>query len=352
MKKIYTLALILMAMAALTSCSKKNNEVNTNPTDWENYGLEGKVKQCITTQVEDGVTVVTTMEFNKEGYLTLLTEMRDDCTPTYICHFDGKGNIVDEAYETQCEGVWHINQTDLVEDRDEQGRLKQLTYQIPGGEVIELELYTYDDKGNLVEFVRQNAHCEKEYEEHNTYDSRGNMIENKWSNDNKPKVTRYTYDDQNRIVGKTNIDANGVVLSRTEIEYDEQGRVLNTKDYFDDVLTLEQTYAYSIDSSYTRTSVSYIDGWEKEIAMFNQYDYMLGASYYIKGQDTAFKEAKFYYNEGATLDSAVVSMNGKHSTETYTFRDKHNNIVRTAVGPREQNRTLDVLVTTREIIYY
>lgn len=33
MKKIYTLALILMAMAALTSCSKKNNEVNTNPTD-------------------------------------------------------------------------------------------------------------------------------------------------------------------------------------------------------------------------------------------------------------------------------------------------------------------------------
>ncbi len=352
MKKIQTLCLALLAVLAMSSCSKK--ETANTPNDWNNYGLEGKVKQCVTTQIIDGVTYVTTMEFNEEGFLTLFSETRDDCTPIYTCYYDGKGNIVNEEYTQQCEGVWHINQTDLEEEHDEQGRITKVTYKIPEGEVIELELYSYDENNNLVEFVRQNAHCEKEYEEHNTYDSRGNMLENQWSNDNKPKVTRYAYDDKNRVISKTNIDANGVVLSRSEISYDADGRIAAINDFDGSVLTQEQSYAYNDDSTYVRTTIYHMDGWEKEVACFNKFDYMTRQQYFNKDQEEAYSEATFFYNDLYTLDSLCVRRGDVAETQTYLERDDHNNIIRVAVGPQENStsRSLDILITTREITYY
>lgn len=352
MKKIQTLCLALLAIFALSNCGKKD-AANT-PNDWESYGLEGKVKQCITTQIIDGVTYITTMEFNEDGFLTLLSESSDDCTPIYTCYYDGKGNIVNEEYTQQCEGVWHINQTDLEEERDEKGRITKVTYKIPEGEVIELELYSYDDNDNLIEFVRQNAHCEKEYEEHNTYDSRGNMVENQWSNESKPKTTRYTYDEQDRIIRRTNIDANGNELSHSDITYDEQGRIATVNDYNGTMLTLEQTYEYNSDSTYSRTTINHMDGWEKEVACFNKYDYMTNQKCFAQESQEAESEATFFYNDLYTLDSLCIRRNGQTETQTYTERDSHGNITRVAVGPKEDSasRSLDILITTREIIYY
>ncbi|MDO4190774.1 MAG: hypothetical protein Q4D14_03680 [Bacteroidales bacterium] len=353
MRKILQISLIMLAIVAFSACNKKVSNEAT-PNDWDFYGLEGNVKQCITTQIIDGVTYVTTMDFNENGFLTQLTETRDDCTPIYTCIYDGNGNITDETYTQQCDSVWHINQTDLIEEKDEQGRLKQLTYKIPDGDIIELELYTYDDNGNLTEFIRQNAHCENEYEEHNTYDSRGNMVENQWSNESKPKITRYAYDENNRVIKKTNIDANGNEISYSEITYDESNRVLTTKDYVGKTMTQEQSFEYNSDDTYCRTTIYYVDGWEKEVATFNQNNYMTRQQLFEQNQTEATSQTCFYYNDQYTLDSLTITRGETHETQMFQEKDDKGNLVRVAVGPQadKENRTIEILVTTREIIYF
>jgi YD repeat-containing protein len=57
-------------------------------------------------------------------------------------------------------------------------------------------------------------------------------------------VCKYTYDDNDKIISKTETDGKGSYSASTDYEYDENGNVVASHCTFDDGDTLDMSYTY------------------------------------------------------------------------------------------------------------
>lgn len=343
-----------MAIAmTLVSCNKQGTNTHATNNDLSTYGLKGNVKQCIVHTMNGMLT--TELNFNKQGFLTKKVETYNDCTPIVTTLFDGAGNVTETSFRQQCDSVWHVDQTDLIEEYDAADRLKRVTYLRPdNGDTIEIETYDYDANGNLTSFKRLNAMGKHEYKEQNTYDQNGNCIEMTWDAQTAPETSYFIYNAANQPICERICDATGTEMFRCEKSYDDVGRLSYCKDY-DGLgnLRYEQHYTYNADSSYTRTATTYTE-WQQEIGQFGANGFMTEYTLYYQ-PDTVALHATFRYEpDGQTLNSVTIVRNGQTTTESFNKTDAQGNVISKAVGPTDFFGAMgfDVQPITREITYY
>ncbi len=236
-------------------------------TDWEKYGLKGKVKSFNEAVFDDAEKAgkplnidsadedIHQYEFDSIGHLTrervfTLGSLRNE---EWRYKYSKNGELTDKiSYNTKFDkGESYIGEEDSTHFKyDSSGNDIEEDAYYPNGELIVKYLYGCDKAGNRtsekVEVANGMSHTNFEYK----YDQRGNKIEEKWEGECEgcpPQGAKYiyTYNDKNVLIEEKEFkgaftknytdrsvyyyDANGILIA-TDL-YDTNGTLLQKMEY-------------------------------------------------------------------------------------------------------------------------
>ena len=95
------------------------------------------------------------------------------------------------------------------------------------GDTISKQLYTYDDKNNLIEDNSYGSYGELSTKTSYTYDSKGNQVEEILFEDGySPSKELYKYDDSGNMIEKKQYNPEGICWNKIRYKYDETGNMV------------------------------------------------------------------------------------------------------------------------------
>lgn len=234
MKKII---LLIVAIISVTACAQQIEKKDY----LEKENLNGKVKSI------KEIEYTAAIKGDK-----IEKEQRNKMQ---FSRYDKEGKKVEEEFYKP-DGKLNVKHTHKY---DEKGNLAAIEAEWAdfAGLFTGLNIYTYDDKGNLI--------GEETYDSEKfiyTYDDKGNMVErSQLFDDDKRERTLYKYDEEGNRVGAYVYDSDQVLQFEATYEYDKKGNLVkeirNHGHY-----TLEIEYQYEYDS---------YGNWVRKIYKFDNY---------------------------------------------------------------------------------
>lgn len=235
MKKII---LLIVAILSVTACAQQTEKKNYLKKE----NLNGKVKsireiEYIATIKDDKIEKkqIRKMQFSqydKEGKKVEEQFYKPNGKPDvkHTHKYDGKGDLV------RIEAEW----ADFV------------------GLFTGLNIYTYDNKGNLIE--------EETYDSEKfvyKYDEKGNLVErSQLFDEDKREKTLYKYDDEGNKIEAYIYNSDEVLQFKSTYMYDKKGNLVEEiRDHDSEGYTLEIEYKYEYDSygNWIRKILTYDD---------------------------------------------------------------------------------------------
>lgn len=201
-------------------------------TDWEKFGLKGKVKSVKEYYLSGkfgGIErngVKSESRYNSKGYLTEYSAYKEDGIKTEknIYRYDKKGNII----EILSYGVDESLVSKSVMKYGKGSLISEVIYYGAENKLNGKTVCKYDSKGNNVEEINYTAENEIESKNTRSYDSQNNMTELAIYNADGSLNSRrvWKFNDKKQIIEFINYDAEGNAGLKTLTEYDLKGRAI------------------------------------------------------------------------------------------------------------------------------
>jgi hypothetical protein len=252
MKKL----VMIISIAALTAGSAFAQ--NNNPkTDWEEFGLKGKVKSVATKHYE-AIDKFGSISKGKEGVLAGDT----------LLQFNNNGNLVKRCFYYAHDGGYLNDCETLTSDNDN----NKIT---SGSFTYGYYVTKYDNKRNLIE----TNHYRLEdgnlaYKEMHKYNENGNLIEtNYYSSEGKLESQRiYKYDTKQNLIEEVGDNNNGI-QHKLKYKYDDRGRQIEQYGYNKfETLVYKLIYEYNNRDEIVKDFKYYYD--DKENEYHSEWDYV------------------------------------------------------------------------------
>lgn len=270
-KSYLSLLLALMAMPLLMSANVDVVKGDEGDNDWVKDELLGRVRCVATTALaylgyEHGevytVNLCDSVCYNSEGYRVEEVKYVDDRIQKRVYYeYDADNNLIEmnvvdfglsvvsatekDKYSYDDEGRMLEKRTkrhyvSRSEDTlglyrysyDDRGRLERDEYINEDGELVAWTLFFYDEKDNLKE-VRRLSDGLFNWRQIYTYDDRGNRVNYDWvkgcGSDELLERSYYDYDDEGRKIAEKVFDEKGNVVVEMEYGHDEEGRLIEKR---------------------------------------------------------------------------------------------------------------------------
>lgn len=217
------------------------------------FGSHGKLEEHVLLYAVEDVTERWVLKRNEQGLL--LEESRyygDDTGERIVYTYGEKDRLLslkrfDEEGDFDYEELFSYDEKDSLTQRERKrsdGSVASRMRFSPEGEGTRVEEEEFDEKGNQVAVtvaiynkegkelssVQRNAQGKLIASVTSVYDDFGNILERKHQ-DFYSKITRFTYDDQHRLLTQELFDGSGLLLRKIVYEYDEEGRLLTEQNY-------------------------------------------------------------------------------------------------------------------------
>ena len=228
-------------------------------TDWEKLNLKGKVKNITTTEYAmdetegENNTRIYQYSFNNKGYLTLesLREAMDTkYTNTY--KYNAKNELTEETSQLQKSTSRRKYQYDT------KNNTATINYYVANNNLITKTIQKYDGSGKMTERTVENLmggnKKNKIVESYSfIYDNENRLKEEKRRIDTTNTTVSYKYDDNGRLIEKTEHDIGGITTYWSTYQYNEQGDVTEEVSAFRNYekTVRKYTYVYGADGNWT-----------------------------------------------------------------------------------------------------
>ncbi|MBK7911164.1 MAG: hypothetical protein KBB38_00660 [Bacteroidia bacterium] len=217
------------------------------------FGPHGKLEEHVLFYAVDDVTERRVLQRDEKGLL--LEEVRyygDDTGERLVYTYGDKDLLVslkryDEEGDFDYEESFSYDANDSLTMRERKrggGVVVSRMRFSPEGEGTKLEeeefdeagkpvsttVSVYNKDGKEVSSVQRNVQGKLISSVSSVYDEHGNILERKHQ-DFYSKITRFTYDEQHRLLTQELFDGSGLLLRKNVYEYDNDGRLLTEQNY-------------------------------------------------------------------------------------------------------------------------
>ena len=167
------------------------------------------------------------------------------------------------------------------------------------GDIISKQLYTYDDKNNLIEDNSYGSYGELSTKTTYTYDSKGNRVEEILFEDGFPPLKElYKYDDSVNMIEKKQYNPEGICWNKIVYSYDETGKMVEENRLGPDDAHIEKKlYKYDDNGNVIEVqSLSSLNSSHnyKTLSMYDNKNNLIEYSYLQDGSSAPFKTTYSY----------------------------------------------------------
>jgi YD repeat-containing protein len=297
----------------------------------------------------------------------------DKGRPIIICRYDTTGNLIDSIGYPQRDMRLALQQLadnqqldqscyageDIIEfyyhyTYDEKGLRTQIaahtTTQIKGTGSLsfanDTTAYTYDDQDRLIRTLTRNRNGIMIQDDIYSYDENGNLAFWKQFKSGSPRnfTNQYTYDEKNNLVEYYRTDGAGDFQAKEKCTYDDHGNMVAWENIAKSGLTLyKKTFAYDEYGDMTE-SLGYIEGDNFDSRLQKVYDNsgnLIGTTYSsgrVTGQgDFIFKDRRsedlLYDNYHHLIERETYNRNGDKILSEFFSYDNNGNLIYKSISP-------------------
>lgn len=213
---------------------------------------------------------------------------------------NGKIKSVKESYYRagNTEGDFKLRSINETTFNKEGNKTSYIQY-TSDGDTISKQLYTYDDKNNLIEDNLYNSYGGLSSNTTYKYDSKGNRVEEiLFEEGYSPSKESYKYDDRNNIIEKKQYNPEGICWNKIRYKYDETGKMVEENHLAPDDAHIEKKL-YKYDDNGNVIEVQSLSSLNrshnyKTLSMYDDKNNLIEYSYIQDGNSAPFKTTYSY----------------------------------------------------------